>query len=266
MRKIERFAPIRSALVVILLFAFAFASGQQTSESDVLLRAMQDEMARSVANLQLEGLEKPYFIEYAVTDSDNFNASAAFGAVVRSNRIRSRILQTQVRVGRYDFDSSEFFSQSSLFSRSSFPAPLVVEDDYQALRHDIWLATDASYKAAAEQLERKRAFVKNRVEEDSLPDFSREEPTTMIAPLQQMKIDQAQWEKQLREWSTIFRQFSDIQESSVSLRVQLLHKYLVNSEGTKTRKPEMLVTLEARATTQAADGVRLRHSVPFYAR
>ena len=247
------------------IFAFlAIAIAQQTTEPDVLMRALQDEMARSVENLKLPGLEKPYFVEYTVTESDSFNASASFGALIRTSRSRSRFLQTQVRVGNYDFDSGEFLSPSA-FSRSSFPVGLVVEDDYQALRHDIWLATDAAYKSAAEQYERKRAYINNRVEEDKLPDLSREDVVTMIAPRQQMQIDQARWEKQLREWSAIFRQYPEIQESSVALRVQLEHRYLVNSEGTKTRLPEMFVTLEVRAATQAADGMRLRNAIPFYA-
>jgi TldD protein len=214
----------------------------------------------------LPDVAKPYFLEYAVTDDDSFNATAAFGSLVRSTRGRGRTLSVQVRVGNYDFDNSEFLSQAALFSSAGFPTSLVVEDDYQALRHDIWLATDAAYKQAADQLERKRAFVSNRVEAEKLPDFSREEPVTMIAPRQRLQLDQARWEKQLREWSAIFRQFPEIQDSSITLHVQQVNKYLVNSEGTKTRQPSLLVLLEARASTQAPDGMRLRHSVPFYAR
>jgi TldD protein len=260
--RIKRF---EATWIVFILFSLlTITIAQQATEPDVLMRALQDEMVRSVENLKLTGLEKPYFVEYSVTETDSFNAGASFGALVRSNRSRSRYLQTQVRVGNYDFDSGEFISPSA-FSRSSFPVGLVVEDDYQALRHDIWLATDAAYKSAAEQLERKRAYVNNRVEDEKLPDFSREAPVTMIAPRQQLQIDQARWEKQLREWSAIFHQYPEIQESSVILRVQLEHKYLVNNEGTKTRLPELFVTLEARAATQAADGMRLRNSTPFHA-
>jgi len=260
----KRFANIFAIFILSSLLAIAIASAQQSTGPDVLMRALQDEITRSIENLKLPGLEKPYFVEHAVTETDSFNASASFGALIRSNRSRSRFLQTQVRVGNYDFDSGEFISPSA-FSRSSFPVGLVIEDDYQALRHDIWLATDAAYKSAAEQLERKRAYVNNRVEEEELPDFSREEPVTMIAARQQMQLDQARWEKQLREWSAIFRQYPEIQESSITLLVQLEHRYLVNSEGTKTRFPEMFVTLEARAATQAADGMRLRNSTPFHA-
>jgi TldD protein len=266
LKTIKGLVTTATVLIVSLPLAIAIVHGQQTTESDVLMRAMQDEMARSVANLQLQGVEKPYFIEYAVADFDSFTATAAFGAIVQSNRNRSRMLQTHVRVGSYDFDNSEFLERSALFSRSNFPTFLVVEDDYPALRRDIWLATDTAYKTSAEQLERKRAFVKNKVEEEKLPDFSHEEPVTAIAPRQQLQIDQARWEKQLRDWSAIFRKFPEIQESSITLRVQLVHKYLVNSEGTKTRQPQMLVSFESRAATQAVDGMRLRHYVPFYAR
>jgi len=265
MKKVRRFAPAGAVLIISLLLAIAAASGQQ-AETDAVLKAMQDELARSVAQLQLKDLEKPYFIEYAVVEDESFSASATFGALVRSNRNRNRALQVQVRVGGYDFDNTDFISSSALFSPTSFPTTVSVEDDYNALRRDLWLTTDAAYKQAVEQLARKRAFVQNKVEEEKVPDFSREQAAATLAPRQQLQIDQARWEKQLREWSNIFRQFPAVQESSVTLRVQLTHKYLLNSEGTKTRQPAPLVSLEARAATQAPDGMRLRHSIPFYAR
>jgi len=44
-----------------------------------------------------------------------------------------------------------------------------------------------------------------------------------------------------------------------------VEKYILNSEGTKVRRPELLVALTATASTQAADGMKLKHFVPFYA-
>jgi len=240
-----------------LLFALpsAPASGQQPAETDAVLKAMQDELARSVASLKMQEWEKPYFIEYQVADGDSFSVNASFGGLLYSNRSRARMLSVQVRVGSYDFDNEA----------SGFPSALVAEDDYQALRHGIWLATDSAYKLAVEQLARKRAFLKNRVEEERVPDFSHEEPTTTVLPRQTLTLNQAHWEKQVREWSAIFRQFPEIRQSGVSFQAQLMHKYLVNSEGTKTRRPVILIALQAYAATQAADGMWLTHSVPFYA-
>jgi hypothetical protein len=44
------------------------------------------------------------------------------------------------------------------------------------------------------------------------------------------------------------------------------HRYIVNSEGTRTMQPELLIILSASATAQAADGMVVSNSVPLYVR
>ena len=70
----------------------------------------------------------------------------------------------------------------------SFPRGLVGEDDYGPLRHDLWLATDAAYKEALEQLAQKRAFLQNRVQEEPVPDFSVEEAVVLIEPPAESRV------------------------------------------------------------------------------
>jgi TldD protein len=185
------------ALFLGLLSAAAPAPAQTpANDTDAVLGAMQDELARSVSKLQIKDLDKPYFIEYEVLDADVLSVSASFGGVVYSNRSRSRALSVDVRVGSYDFDNDPM----------GMPRQVAIEDDYRALRHEIWLATDAAYRQAVEQLVRKRAFLKNRVsvEDEKVPDFSREEPTVAVAARRALEIDRARWERQVREWSAIF--------------------------------------------------------------
>lgn len=240
-------------MVLLLSGLFTDSPGrlvQASSDADPIMTAMQDELARSVEKLQLKDLEKPYFIEYEISDIDSFTATAAFGGMLYANRDHSRGLAVEVRVGSYEFDNEP----------GGWPVGLVIEDDYNALRHELWLATDTAYRQAVEILARKRAFLKNRTEDEKIPDFSREEPAVVIAPKQSLTLDQAQWEKQIRAWSLIFREFPAIQQSSVTLRVQLLHKYLVNSEGTRVRRPTLLVSLGAQAYAQASDGMWLSHA------
>lgn len=258
-RHLKSLCLIAPKLIFGLLLAASPALAQTAAtENDAVLRAMQDELARSVSKLQIKDLDKPYFIEYELLDADVYSLSAAFGGVIYSNRNRSRALAVDVRVGSYDFDNEPM----------GMPRQVAIDDDYGAIRHDIWLATDVAYRQAVEQLARKRAFLKNRVsvEDEKIPDFSREEPTQKIDARRSIQFDQAKWEKRVREWSAIFRQFPSIKQSGVSFQVQLTHKYLVNSEGTRIRRPGLLVTLEAFGTAQAADGMWVSHSVPFYAR
>lgn len=251
-QSIKRFAHTTITIFTILLLINPLALSQQSSqfgETDAVMKAMQDELARSVNKLQFKDLDKPYFIEYEIADVDSFTVTAAFGGLLYCNRDHGRGLAVEVRVGGYDFDNEP----------SGYPTSLVIEDDYNALRHELWLATDAAYRQAVETLARKRAFLKNRTEEDKIPDFSKEEATMAITPKQQLTIDEKKWEKQVREWSAIFREFPALKQSSVSLQVQLFNKYLVNSEGTRVRRPYLLVSLQASAYTQAADGMWLSH-------
>ncbi len=57
--------------------------------SDPVLKAMGDELDRSIAELKLNDLDKPYFIQYVVYDDEDFTASATFGALSRSSQTTS---------------------------------------------------------------------------------------------------------------------------------------------------------------------------------
>jgi len=238
-------------------------SAQQ--KEDVLLKALKDEMNRSMEKLQLKDMEKPYYIEYAVEDAETFVIKAVFGAIVESDQNRSRLLRVGLRVGSYDLDNSEFAGGRSPYSMiGGRPTQLVLEDDYAALRHDMWLATDGAYKQALEQLAAKRSFIKTKVQPEEIPDFSREEATKTIAPKKLLTFDQKKWEGVLRRLSAIFREFPVIYDSSISLNVRFSHKYFINSEGTVSHQPANLVSLYVRAATQASDGMGLKHFVPSY--
>ena len=147
-------------------------------QSDVLLRAMRDELVRSTDTLQLEELERPYFIEYAVVDTELTVIEATFGASVRNDQTHMRSLRVDVRVGSHELDNSEFVAGPSFIRIGRFPRNLVRDDDYDALRHDLWLATDAAYKEALEQLAQKRAFLQNRVQDE--PEGVNDCETTLV--------------------------------------------------------------------------------------
>ena len=86
-----RSAGLKIALV-LLLVPSAFSYGQSTPAlSDPVMRAMADELERSIAELQFKDLDKPYFIQYIVLDQEEYRGSATFGALTASDRDRARI-------------------------------------------------------------------------------------------------------------------------------------------------------------------------------
>jgi TldD protein len=264
-----RGSTFKLALSLCVLVTSSVVSRSQDSSvpSDSVMRAMTDELKRSVSELQFKDLEKPYFIQYIVLDQERYRASATFGALTASDTNRDRYIQAQVRVGDYDFDNSEFVTGPGF--QGAPPAGVtnqtVIDNDYDSIRHGLWLATDAAYKQSVEQLARKRAFVQNKIRGEQIPDFSKEQPVTAVSGRRTLDVDKGRFEKQVREWSAIFKEFPEIEESTVVLEAQVTHRYLVNSEGTRSLQPMMLVSVEVDAGTEATDGMRLRHWIPFNA-
>ena len=261
----------RKALWVSLCLALStmVSAAQSTAPAttDPIMKALGDELTRSIVELKLSNLDKPYFIQYIVLDEDEFAARATFGALSQSSPSKQRLVYTQVRVGSYYFDNSEFQAGpgggrgggGSLYQGS-------VDDDYDHLRHTLWLGTDAAYKSAAEVIAQKRSAIQNRTQDDPVPDFSKETPTVSIGQRRTLEFDRTKVENQLRQWSQIFREFPKVQSSSVSLRARLNHRYIANSEGTRTMQPELMVILQASASAQADDGMVISNSVPVYVR
>lgn len=260
---------VRYAVAAVLAIevgaAWAASSGEPARvEGDALLRAMQAESTRALGSLSLGDLDRPYFIEYAVSDLEVVDVTASLGALVESERSRIRPLRADVRVGSYDLDNSEFLGRQAYFPWAS--TFLATDDDENALRHDLWLATDAAYKKALEQIAAKRAVLRNRVRDQAVPDFSKEQPQRHAGPAPAPSADAARLEGLARRLSAVFRAFPAIQDSEVEIAWLRGSRYLVNTEGTAIREPWNLVSLVARATLQASDGMRIWHYAPTFAR
>jgi hypothetical protein len=221
------------------------------------MKAMRDELDRSMKQLQLEKLDKPYFVAYQVQDRTQLSASATFGALLSGGIARARYLTVQVRVGDYQRDNSNFLAFPLRANGLTETLLLPIDDDYQELRRQIWLATDGAYKAALETLSRKRAALENRTTRENLPDFSREQPTTALEPPSPVKMDLARADALVRNLSAIFRQQPEIFTSSTSLEVSDTRSWYFNSEGSVITQESSAANFVAGAQTQAADGMML---------
>ena len=254
----------RAALFGCLIVS-AVAAGAQPSQgarksetpaTDVMMRAMRDELARSVQQLRLDTLSKPYFIAYRVTEGIGRSASARLGSLVRSDDGRGeRLLQVEVRVGDYAFDNTNYFGAG--FAPQAFVgiAGMTSDDNYPELRRQIWLATDRAYKQALEALSQKRAALEGRMRTDSVADFSREAVTNTAddvpAPA---STDRKPMEALARELSAAFRQSSEIYNSTINVSESWSRVLYLNSEGTSFTRSRSHASVGASASTQAIDG------------
>jgi TldD protein len=240
-------------------------------QKDVVLRALVDELERGQARLKLQDLERPYFIEYLLTDTDRASISAELGAVTTRNENPGRTLRSGVRVGSYELDNTNFQSGGyGGFYGLDFgglpAADIPTEDDYAAIRQAIWWATDQDYKHVVETLVQKRAFMESKLIQDKPDDFSRETPTVYFADRTSVAIDLPALEELVVTLSAMFREYPGIQDSSASVCAYAGNKYLVNTEGTRLRTACTRLSLSVTATVQAEDGMKLSDALSVHAR
>lgn len=233
------------------------AAAHAAANGDALLEALLTELDRSKAQLKMDQVQPPYYIEYRVNDVDEYAAEAAFGALREQQRIHVRILRVVVRVGDYKQDS--YFGQG-MGETNILP----LDDDPIALRHQIWLATDAAYKAAGEALTAKQAALKQfSAEEHPVDDFAKAPVVTAMEPTVKLQIDETSWQKTLEDVTNLYRRYPDVQSVTASARFSAINQYIVSSEGTVARTGKNTYLVQLNSAAQAADGMRLNRN-PFW--
>jgi predicted Zn-dependent protease len=253
--------PLAAAAIALGLTVASSAGRLTEAQDSPTMRAMADELARSMASLRLPDQPAPYYIEYEVQDRASTRITARLGALVEDLTGHSRILRVGVRVGDYNFDSSLFNAPAgggvvALQADGSTSAPL--DDDYDAMRRQIWLATDAAYKRAVSVFARKQAAFQNRVAAEAIPDFSRETPQeTALGGLPAVYVNR-DWPQRARQISAAFADVRIIESSDVSVADTRGTRYYLNSEGFKVVAPIQIASLRISAETQAGDGMVIR--------
>lgn len=206
---------------------------------------------------------KPYFLSYTVSDSDSFNMTAQYGAITLQNRSRRRTADVQLRIGTPEQDNTHGDHRASALT--TIPLPLT--DDREAIDRSLWFATNRGYaKALDSYLKVKTEQQVRAKEEDGSADFSAEKSTTDILPASEpLRVDQAAWEKRLRELSGLFRQYPEIFFDNVAVQSTTETAYFISSEGTKVATPNQVARLVIVARTRAADGMDLFRAETFEA-
>jgi predicted Zn-dependent protease len=251
--------------VLLISISFLFYSQfclAQSQEDDVVFKAMQDELDRTMNQLQMEDLERPYYVSYTVNDFHLMQVKASFGALTKSERLKRRYLKLDLRVGDYAFDNTNFLAD--YWSISPSYAAITLEDDYDAIRHKIWLSTDKAYKKALETLSRKRAYVQNKTITDLPEDFSKEEPYTYTEPKVSFDVDSAYWVETVKDLSGVFTEYPFLNNWRIQFEKIAANQHFVNSEGSKNRQGESLITLEILISTQAEDGQEVFDFKTYY--
>jgi TldD protein len=238
----------------------------QDKPKDVVITAMQKELDRSFEKLKNIASSPLYFLSYALYDIRSLTLTATYGAMSYEDDSHSRVLNADARVGNKHLDNSHQMRAGQFTSpplaigmgRSShgnFP----LQDDEDAIRSCLWMATDREFKAAQQAYLRVKANQDVKVaEEDASDDFAEAKPVVFYEPSFEVKVDLPSWRERLRKASAIYKEFPDLSTSVVRLDVDQTRRFLVNTEGTCIEDNAKSFRVGAEASAVAKDGMIVR--------
>ena len=258
-----------SAFVVALaivaassLQAWAFSNPADKDKTDALLSTMQAEMQRAQTSLgKLD--PAPYFLSYSVYDQSIVVAVGSQGSLVNSTHARRRAVDVGMRIGTPALDNAHAQNRASASTSGSLP----LEDDRNAIAHELWRLTYEEYrKASKAYLNVKTNTQVQAQEEDTSPDFSQEKPPTN-ADYKEVAAapDQRALEKFVREYSAHFRKYPYIYSSAVVISAQKTRFHFLSTEGNHVVAPSAFIRVSIQAETRAEDGMELMRVETFQA-
>jgi TldD protein len=256
---------LMAGLIVLVTAAQAQGQAQSKSQNSPLISCLTEELDRNFAALKQKSDPAPYFLSYAVTNTESFAASASLGALQSRNAMRRRSMDVTVRVGDYELDNyRQLRNERRQFA--SAVALLPIEDDFPAIRRIMWANTERTYRTAARRLLRIRTDQEVKAQ-DKTPsaDFSREEPVVAAVPTPPLRYSAQEWAAKLRRWSAEFAKYPDVTNSSVMVIFERQEKQLVNTEGTRVEHGRTFARVVFTAQARAQDGMDLATTDSFEA-
>ena len=250
-------SPAKFSACLASLAALALPSAAQAADEEVLMQAMRAELKRTMEELVMEDLDRPYFVAYTVQDVELSGGAGMFGALVPSPQSRTRRLTVDLRVGDASYDNTNFPFSPAPPSEAVLP----LENDVGEIRRRIWLATDHAYKHALEELANKRAAFQNQTRSQDLGDLGPADPFTYAEEPGPALPPVGRIESLAQDLSRLFTAMPEIMHSRVGIALRRQRTYFVNSEGSSFVRNDPAAVVLAFAETRAPDGTVLHDFV-----
>jgi TldD protein len=249
-------------VTIAILLNLSSLPATSADKPDDLLSTMQTELLRAQTSLgKLD--PAPYFLSYSVYDQDISLAMGTQGSLLTSTHARHRTADVTMRIGTAALDNSH---ENNRISAKSTGA-LALEDDRDAIAHELWRLTYEEYRKASKAY----ASVKTNTqvqakEEDTSPDFSAERPPSHSDYTESAAApDQETLEKFARDYSAPFKKYPYVYSSMVMITAQKTRFHFVSTEGNHVVAPNSYIRVAIEAETRADDGMELVRVETFQA-
>ncbi|MFW5759576.1 MAG: metallopeptidase TldD-related protein [Cyclobacteriaceae bacterium] len=258
--------------ILSLIFLLSIITGQlyaQFEKDSIIVKAMQDELARNIEQLSYKDYEKPFFIAYSIGDIEFLYANASLGALINSNENRMREVYGRLMVGSYELNDENFVDESNgrqnQFATSS---PLPIENDYLGIRRSLWTISNNMYKSAASTYKNKiKAMEQHNIERAQLEldDYSRTPKVNIRIENPAFQMNPEETKALARDLSAEFNKYPYLEMSAVSIFLYNTRMYHVDSEGSVAITPVTMAVISVLAQTISDDGEMLGDRLMYYA-
>lgn len=243
-------------LFLTALFLLGEANAFDVSKNgEVIFKAMQDEMARTMKDLKTKGMAKPYYAAYKVSAGDSFAVGAFMGEKYVENESKGDIsISVMLRAGDKKTDSS--FFENTVISTAESQLPSM---SYESIRRALWLQTDNAYKQALDQYTKKLAYLKKKQVKQENPDFSAAEISSDVPSPEFPPFDK-DYLISLAEEMSKQGDVKSLKKFSVFAAARQSAVFFLSSEGAKYVKDDSTLTITLRAEADTPEGFPIEAS------
>lgn len=232
------------------LLATALATDEVPPAERALVEALEGELARAHAELALPGAPAPYHARLTLTLLAQRSVEATLGGVVRADMSPVARLGVEVRVGSPALDNSGFGGWRTGFRQAALPD----QPTPHAVRVRAWRELDRAYKEAVEQQSRKVAQVV--LPPDHPGDYTLT-GSIQAAPVPPSPALMPDAGLRAATLSAVLAAVPGVLDGRVHLAQEVGVAWVIDTEGTRVRRPVAETTVRAVVTVQAADGAQL---------
>ncbi len=236
------------------------------SEDDRLLQAMQDELRRNCDSLALTNAERPFLIQYTLQRGTVWRTQSTLGSPLYTMEQPVQSTSVKTLLGDYQRTSADNALRANAGGVSP---PAVLEADYDGIRRQFWLKTDAAYKEAILQWQTKQTLLQQMQlpeEELAIPDLLPVDSVTKRTVLPAYRADLAAWSTKMQRISRVFRRYPQIHSSYAGMEVYAGTYYTATSEGVLLQQPSQLAVASVTAAARTADGLSISDRLTYYGR
>lgn len=243
--------------------------GNNASDSfeTLCFEAMEDELERNMASLQLENLASPYFISYLISDAKVTSVESSLGGIIYSSQKPYRDKDVTVLVGNNKRNNLNYCDLNTLFNYSYSSTRMAIDNDYNNIRQNLWRDCDEEYKTNAEFLEAKNAAINQQNLPEkvvNMPDRSSSPTHNNFAENTNTSIDLNSMEDMMNVLSQTFAEFPELTHSGVNFYAYQADAYYLDNEGLKYKQPFNMMCVNIFAETITEDGENLADAENVY--